>query len=162
MDGIQYIIFNNRNHDQCLKWVPLPGSNPSSNRVVKPAHGYSACRLQINNGKFSGHYSEQWQICWVTGGTVQHDSRSNPSEILTIGSECTVGWVNYTAGTTLPPSAMVVGSSYTADNLYVTMLTVPNPLHNIPGYFNVGSSCGYATAYTQTHTFFVMDLMILL
>ena len=162
MDGMQYMIFNTRNYDQCLKWVPFTGSNPSSDRVVNSADGYLACRLLINNYKFIGQYSQQRRKCWVTDGNIQHDSISNPSEILTIASECTVGWVNYTAGTPLPPSAMVAGRSYAGDDLYVAMLKLPNPLPIITGYYNAGSNRGYATANTKAHTFSVMDLMILL
>ena len=162
MDGMQYMISNNRNHDQCLKWVPFTGSNPSSDRVVTSTHGYLACRLQINSGIFIGHYSERWQRCWVINGNIQHDSRSNPSEILTIASECTVGWVSYTSGTPLPPNAMMAWHSFAGDSLYVMMLTLLDPLPILMGYYNVGSSRGYATFHTTAHTFIMMDLMILL
>ena len=162
MEGMEYTMFNGRNHEQCLKWIPFAGSNPTSDRVVYSPGGYLACRLQINNGKFIGHYSKSFLRCWATDGNVQHDSGSNQAEILTISPECTMGWVNYTVGTPLPPSAMMAGHSYAGDNLYVALLQLPNSQSIVTGYFNVGSSRGYATENTNTHTYVVMDLMILL
>ena len=162
MEGMEYTMMTGRNHEQCLKWVPFTGSNPSSDRVVNSPDGYVACRLQINNGIFIGHCGIQYEICWATDGNIQHDSGSNPCEILTIAPDCTIGWVNYTAGTPLPPTAMVAGRSYAGENLYVAMLMFPSPLPIVTGYYNVGSSRGYATENTNTHTFVVMDLMILL
>ena len=162
MEGMEYTMFNGRNHEQCLKWIAFVGSNPTSDRVVNSPGGYLACRLQINNGKFIGHYSKSAQVCWATDGNVQHDSRSNQAEILTISPECTMGWVNYTADTPLPPSAMVAGHSYTGENLYVALLQLPNPQPIVTGYYNVGSRHGYATEHTNTRTYVVMDLMVLL
>ena len=159
---MKYTMFTGRHHGQCLNWVPVAGISPSSDRVVESPEGFLACIIQTNNGTFPGHYGKGWKRCWVTDGNVQHSSRRNPSEILTISPECTVGWSSYTSGTPLPPNAMVAGYYYAGDSLYVAMLTFPNPRPVITGYYNVDSGLGYATSYSKAHKFVIMDLMILL
>ena len=82
--------------------------------------------------------------------------------MLTISSECTAGWVNYTAGTPLPPSAMVAGRSYAGNNLYVAMFTLPNPQPIITGYYNVGTGMGYTVVGQTVYKYRTVDLLILL
>ena len=159
-EGVEYTMFTGRNHDQCLKWVPPNDIKPTSNHAVASPEGYLACRLQIGNGIFLGFYHTS--LCWVTDGSIQHDSRNNPTEILTIPPECTVGWVDYTAGTPLPPSVVVAGHSYTGKNLYVAMVTFHSPLLIVTGYYNVGTGLGYCTGFGKTYHFSVLDLMTIL
>ena len=158
--GMEYAVFTGRKHSQCLKWVPV---RRSDDRVVKSHDGYLSCRLKVHNGTFLGHYSEPIRRCWATDGEVEYDSRSNPSEILTVSPECTVGWVNYTAGTPLPPSAVMAGQSYAGENLYVVMHMLPiHDGHFITGYYNVGLGMGYVVAFRTPRPTMVMDLLILL
>ena len=53
---IDYTIFTGRNHDQCVKWVPFPGSDPTIFRALESPDGYLACRMNINHGIFVGHF----------------------------------------------------------------------------------------------------------
>ena len=161
-ESMEYTMFTGKNHNQCLKWVPFTGSNPTSDRVVESPDGFLACRLHVRTGLFLGHYHKGAKMCWVTDGNIQHDSRNNPAEILTISPECTIGWVNYTAGTPLPPSVIVAGHSYTGDNLYVALIVLPSPLPIVTGYYNVVTGLGHSTAAGRAHHFSVMHLMSLL
>ena len=159
-EGMEYTVFTGRNHDQCLKWVPVAEINLSSDRVVESSEGFLACRLKIKNATIPGHYGKHWNMCWATDGNGQRASRSHPSEMLTIASECTAGWVNYTAGTPLPPSVIVAGRSYAGDNLYVAMLR--NPPYIITGYYDVGAGMGYTSVDQTVYQYRKMDLLILL
>ena len=38
-EGMEYLMFNGRTHDPCVKWVPYPGSDLSSLRAVKSPKG---------------------------------------------------------------------------------------------------------------------------
>ena len=158
-ESTEYVMLTGRNHEQCLKWVPV---TESGGRVVNSTGGFSACRLQVGDGTFLGHFLAQSQMCWATDGNTQHDWIGNPSEILTISPECTMGWMKYTADSPIPPTAMVAGRSYVGDNLYVALLPLPNPHPIVTGYYNVGSRRGYATENGNAHTFNMVDLMILL
>ena len=158
-EGMEYLMFNGRTHDPCVKWVPYPGSDLSSLRAVKSPKGEWACRLNVNNAVLLGSFVPKFQKCYVSDGI--NNGVSHYTEIQTISPECTVGWVNYTAGTSLPPTAVVAGRSITGDNLYVAMITLMDYHHTLWGYYNDGMGLGYCT-YISPHTAVFMDLMVLL
>ena len=75
---MDHTIFTGINHEQCMKWVPFPGSYPTIFRVLESPDGYLTCRMNINHGIFVGHFVFQNGGCYATDDSSQYFSLQDP------------------------------------------------------------------------------------
>ena len=69
---MDYVMFTGRNHEQCVKWVQFPGSDPMILGALESPGGYLACRMNINGAIFVLTLYFEIGGCYTTDGGSQY------------------------------------------------------------------------------------------
>ena len=110
-------LFTGKDREQCIEWIPKQEGHPSrDSRSVTEDNRRFLARMQKNGSDFTSYllgfpcYSRD-----DNGATISNNGY--PCQYLRVRYGCTVYYVTYELGATLPPNALVAG--YTAGGLPV-------------------------------------------
>ena len=147
-------------HD-CLRWGPTvePGRVPF--KVLNTYYSYVA-KISSENNVFIWRFNIQSGKFWANKkGILIGPIRTTDQEIaiLTKSEDCTVPWLAYTAGETLPDGAVAEGRLADGSPTYVAKVNHGGRLGL--GYYNPKSKLVYYEAYTEAHTSTSMDILVL-
>ena len=136
--GMAFALFIGRQPEQCLEWIPKEDRHPRGDRSVTEDNRRFVARMQKDDNDFVCYLASQHYECYSSnnnGNIVSNDGY--PCQYLRIRDGCTVMYVDYELGTSLPHTAVIGG--YTADGIpvYIGLGTYNN--NQLPGYYTPGS-----------------------
>ena len=159
------IIVYGSTKQECITWLPYPGSVPDQERLVVMANGNQVVRFRHNNEILPGKAtaSKVKTVSFVNVPT-KIDANLNPSvEYLVVSDTCSITWVPYVAGNPMPSRAVVGGQKVNGKPLFVAALWVTmNDMKKkyLYGCFDPESNLGYAAAGSETESNSTVDIMV--
>ena len=130
---IAFVLFTGRQIEQCIEWIPKDDGNPTQDRSVRVGNERYVARMQKDGSDFVGHLRSDKNDCFSRHDVGFKYSQGYPCQYLRIRDGCTVYFVNYEPGTSLPPNVLIGG--YTAEGLLIYIGT----MGMISGYYIPGS-----------------------
>ena len=137
--GMAFALFTGRQPEQCLEWIPKQDGHPVGDRSVTEDNERFVARMQKDGSDFVGYLGVTNYQCFSSNDNGRINSLDgHPCQYLRIRDGCTVMYVDYELGTSLPHRAVIGG--YTTDGIpvYVGIGTYDNTLQ-LPGYYTPGS-----------------------
>ena len=130
-------LFTTTEPQQCIEWIPRENGHPVGDRSLTEDTRRFAARIRKDGGYFIGYILMNVFHCYALGNqmVIKSKTRSDyPCEYLRIRDDCTVYYMNYELGTTVPPNALIGG--YTAEGfpVYIGHRPGETPMSYIPGY----------------------------
>ena len=137
--GMAFALFTGRQPEQCLEWIPKQDGHPVGDRSVTEDNSRFVARMQKDGSDFVGYLGVTNYQCFSSNDNGEINSLNGyPCQYLRIRNVCTVMYVDYELGTSLPHTAVIGG--YTADGIpvYIGIGTYDNKFQ-LPGYYTPGS-----------------------
>ena len=107
-----FALFTDRQHHQCLDWIPKQTGHQPGNRSVTEDNERFTARMQKDGNDFVCYLIKKGDVC-LSLDNEERKFKNNegpyPCQILQIGDGCTVHYVDYDIGAPLPPTALIGG-----------------------------------------------------
>ena len=132
--NMAFVLFTERQADQCMEWVPIEDGNPARDRSVTVDNERFAARMQNDGTDFIGFFRASQYDCYSRHDEGFKNSDGYPCQYLRIRDGCTVYFVDYEIGTPLPHNAMIGGYTAVGLPVYIGCREIR------PGYYIPGSS----------------------
>ena len=159
------IILYGSTKQECITWLPYPGSVPDHERLVVMDNGNQVGRFRHNNeilpGKIAG--SKVKTVSFVNGPTKIDDNLTPSVEFLVVSEMCGITWVPYVAGNPMPSRAVVGGRKVDGEPLFVAALwvtTTDMKKKYLYGCYDPDSKLGYVAATSAVESNSTVDIMV--
>ena len=145
-----YTLFTDVPRDLCLEWMDYIPGMPTDKRWALTKVGSDdlqriVARMTYMGDIYPAYMSPPYKKCFGTNGLVVFKSSQGYNcQLLRLKDGCTIGSVTYTAGDTLPPSAVGLRSLSDGTIRYVAIVEpTASPEQFIGGYYTDGTPAAF-------------------
>ena len=162
-----YNVFSGVVRECCVEWVDYSATVTVDERFVKAKTGADNRRRFVAQMAYSGNIYPCYMYppqnrCYGTNGAMEFDSRRYPCQLLRVRDGCTVAFVSYTAGNTLPFGAVHTTNPADCSFRYIAIATpTTQPGIFAVGYYDDATPCA-VIAYYGIHQEPRMELLTLI
>ena len=163
--AMKYFLFTQRRLDECYQWHNQTSLRLNNTRLVLNAKkSRIVTRLIYQSGNQFGYYPSYKEImvpeCFGGTGSLRINSGSYICELLLVDPSCTVGWLPFNVGDSLPVNIASSGTTATDELTYIaSFYPAGYPQHQLIGYYTVEANVAYATFAGGHRTSTSMDLL---
>ena len=134
---MEFVVFRETPVNHCYEWVPYTSGDPLDERMIATDTPWLiVARLQVNDNGVVGYMTTRNRNCYGTFGETGYNSNLHRCERLRVMEGCTIFWVAYIAGDTLPSTVVIGGVLANGDVAYVVKFDIfYRGSKNISGYY---------------------------
>ena len=157
--NMEFVVLRVTPVHKCYEWVPYSIGDPLDERMIAtdiPAYIVSrllvggndaVCYMSTNNGK-----------CYASLGGTEYSSDLYLCQRLRVMESCTIFWVPFTAGGSIPSKAVIGGVMANGDVPYVVKFGNPK---SISGYYTKGAPHAISVSGVTRYSTTMMMMVVL-
>ena len=162
---MECVVFRKTPINQCYEWVPYNPGDPLDERMIATdSPSYIVARLHVS-GNNVVYFSTITDACWgKLEGTQYSTQQGYLCERLRVVEDCTIFWVPYTAGASLPSPAVIGGVMANGDvaNVVKFDCIYRGTVKSLFGYYTEGATHAISSYGGTTRLSATMMMMIVL
>ena len=161
---MEFVVFRETPVHQCYEWVTYNSGDPLDERMIAADNPERiVSRLAVSGSDVVGYFFTVKGKCYGTVGDREYYTWDGYlCERLRVIEGCTIFWVPYTAGETLPSNAVIGGAMANGDVPYVVKFDV---IHDgkmsISAYYIEGFPYAITGYYGTRHSATMMMMVVL-